>query len=333
MKQKQIAGVKIRLARAEDKEAVLAICQQTWEHSSDSLPLYWDKWLANPRSRIFVAEMDGVPIAIEGVALLSEREAWWQGLRVDPHSRRRGQGLFLIEVLRKHIERYLLEANIKFSRGVTCSNNTFMNEYMMRLHRQKTARYFPYKADAIDSSTSSQVVQLNTDDFDLAWVLVTSCNLFNRELYLYMNCATKWQELTQEQLRHRLNEGKVCGIKQGEQLLGMAIEMPVHTIDFLEGANQALWKNAHQTLWIGYANGTDEGLTKLLYELRQLAHSKGYLAVGGFFPISDRIFEFLDIAGYQQAEELEYWVYEWQTQNLSDINQQSQMQLSQVVSN
>lgn len=319
MKQKQIAGVKVRLARAEDKEAVLAICQPTWEHSSDSLPLYWDKWMTDPKSYFFVAEMDGVPVAISGVALMSEREAWWQGLRVDPHSRRRGQGLFLIEVLRQHIEQYLLEANIKFSCGVTCSNNTFINEYMMRLHRQKTARYFPYKADAIDTSSPSQVVQLNTDDFDLAWVLVTSSNLFNRESYLYMNCATKWQELTQEQLRHRLNEGRVWGLKQGKHLLGMAIQMPVHSVDFLEGvSNQVLWKGAHQTLWIGYANGTDEGLTTLLHELRQLAHSKGYLAVGGFFPITDRIFESLDIAGYQGAEELEYWVYEWQTQKLSD---------------
>ena len=42
----QEADVEVRLARAEDKEAVSVICQQTWEHSSDSLPLYWDKWMA-----------------------------------------------------------------------------------------------------------------------------------------------------------------------------------------------------------------------------------------------------------------------------------------------
>lgn len=124
--------------------------------------------------------------------------------------------------------------------------------------------------------------------------------------------GSKWQELTSEKLKNHLNEGRVWGLKRGNELFAFAIQMPVYTVDYLEGTSQGSWKGAHQTLWIGYANGTDEGLTTLLHELRQLAYSKGYLAVGGFFPISDRTLESLDIAGYQQAEELEYWVYEWQ---------------------
>ena len=269
-----------------------------------------------PNCHFFVAEMDGLPVAITGVALMSELEAWRQGLRVDPHCRRRGQGFFLIEVLRNHIEQYLLEGNIQISRFVTCSNNTFIHKYSTLLGYQKVGCYIPYKADAIDSPPN-QIVELNINDFNLAWAVVTNSDLCSGESYLYLNRATKWQELTQQQLINCLNEGRVWGLKQKEQLLGLVIQMPVDSIDYLEGANEALWKGAHQTWWIGYANGTDEGLTTLLHELRQLAHNKGYLAVGGFFPITDRILKSLNFAGYQQAEELEYWIYEWQIQNQS----------------
>ncbi|XWK88767.1 MAG: GNAT family N-acetyltransferase [Phormidium sp.] len=312
-----ITDLKVRLARAEDKEAVLAICQQTWQHSSDFLPLGWNKWLADPNSRVFVVEIDSLPIGILGFVLMSEREAWYQGLRVAPHYRQQGLGLHLLLTLEQHIERFFVETNINILRYSTCSSNVFIDKYSKWQRRQKVGRYFPYKADSLNSPVK-QLLHLDIDDFDEAWALVTSCNLFTRESYLYLNDPTKWQELTCEQLNNHLNEGRVWGLKQGNEIFALAIQMPVHTIDYLEGVNEALWKGAHQTLWLGYVNGVAEGLTTLLHELRLLAYREGYIAVGGFFPVGDQIFESLDIAGYQRAEELEYWVYEWQTQNVSD---------------
>lgn len=306
-----IADVKICLARAEDKEAVLAICQQTWEHSSDSLPLYWDKWIADPNSHFFIAEMDGLPIGTTGVTFMSEQEAWAQGTRVTPHYQQQGLGFSLYLAFNQHLERFLTETDIKVLRYSTCSNNVFIDKYSKWQRRQKVGRYIPYKADSLDCPVK-QLLHLDIEDFDSAWTLITSFNFSTRESYLYLSEPTKWQELTSEQLKNHLNEGQVLGLKRGNETFALAIQMPVHTIDYLEGANEALWKSAHQTLWLGYAHGTDEGLTTLLHELRCFAHCEGYLAVGGMFPISDHIFESLDIVGYQQAEELEYWVYEWQ---------------------
>lgn len=312
-----ITDLKVRLARSEDKEAVQAICQQTWQHSSDFLSLGWNKWLADPNSRVFVVEIDSLPIGILGFVLMSDREAWYQGLRVAPHYRRQGLGLSLYLALDQHIERFLVETDIKVSRYSTCSSNVFMDKYSKWQRRQKVGRYLPYKADSLDSPIK-QLLDLDIEDFDSAWTLVTNSNLFTRESSLYLNDPTKWQELTSEQLKNHLNEGRVWGLKRGNEMFALAIQMPVHTVDYFEGVNEALWKGAHQTLWLGYVNGVAEGLATLLHELRLLAYREGYIAVGGFFPVGDQIFESLDIAGYQRAEELEYWVYEWQTQNLSD---------------
>jgi len=62
---KDIAEVEVRVARAEDKEAVLAFCKHTWENQPDYIHLVWDKWLTDPTGRIFVAVVDSLPVAME----------------------------------------------------------------------------------------------------------------------------------------------------------------------------------------------------------------------------------------------------------------------------
>jgi GNAT superfamily N-acetyltransferase len=104
--------VEVRPAREEDKAAVLAFCEQTWEHQEDYIYRVWDKWLADERGRIFVAVVDGLPVAMQRVVLMSDDEAWWEGLRVDPNYRGRG----LVSVLRSPMEQYLLTQNIRVLR-------------------------------------------------------------------------------------------------------------------------------------------------------------------------------------------------------------------------
>ncbi|HAG84011.1 MAG TPA: hypothetical protein DCL61_23380 [Cyanobacteria bacterium UBA12227] len=224
---------------------------------------------------------------------MSDCEAWWEGLRVD--SRYRGQGL--VGILRPHLERYLQEAGILISRNCVSSENTIMNGIMTRRGRQKVGCYASYKADPIHSSVT-KLVQLRSDDFDLAWTLVSSSNFFGQERCLYISRGAKWQELTTQQLSDRLEAGLVWGLKQSNLLVAIAIQSS------LEGSNQ--------TLWIGFVNGTATSLPTLLYELRLLAEYQDYLAVGGIFPLCKNIVEYLNRAGYQRYYNEDYWVYEWQ---------------------
>ena len=90
-------SVRVRQARAEDTDAVAAFTEDTWSEqgASDYLPDVFPQWVESdgPEQRTFVVDIDdGEDVAgvLQGV-LLSETEAWAQGMRVNPEYR--GEGL------------------------------------------------------------------------------------------------------------------------------------------------------------------------------------------------------------------------------------------------
>src|SRR5436853_4874457 len=87
----------IRPARPEDREAVLAFCKHTWEWG-DYIEYVWDEWLHDPQGVLFVATIDGRPVAISHLRMLSPTstpEAWLEGMRVDPAHRHQGLAIAL----------------------------------------------------------------------------------------------------------------------------------------------------------------------------------------------------------------------------------------------
>lgn len=92
--------MRIRPAREDDAEAVAAFTQDTWDRyeNGDYMARIFPKWAAEegPGQQTFVAEQEGTPIGLVRSVLLSEHEAWFQGLRVDPAHRNEGVGRDLI---------------------------------------------------------------------------------------------------------------------------------------------------------------------------------------------------------------------------------------------
>jgi GNAT superfamily N-acetyltransferase len=83
----------VRQARADDREAVVGFTADTWpEHGDDYIPRVFDEWVATdgPTQRTFVAAVDGSLAGICQGVLLSDHEAWAQGMRVAPDHRGRG---------------------------------------------------------------------------------------------------------------------------------------------------------------------------------------------------------------------------------------------------
>src|SRR5262245_51361881 len=85
----------VRRARPEDRAAVLAFCAQTWD-GGDYIDDVWDEWLADERNVPLVGVLDGTPVALERVRMLSDDEAWLEGIRVDPAYRRHGFGRIMV---------------------------------------------------------------------------------------------------------------------------------------------------------------------------------------------------------------------------------------------
>lgn len=93
----------VRRARAADAEDVAAFTADTWSERDvgDYIPRVFEEWVETdgPDQRTLVYETeDGVAGLCQAV-LLSEYEAWAQGMRVDPASRGRGIGLALCDAL------------------------------------------------------------------------------------------------------------------------------------------------------------------------------------------------------------------------------------------
>lgn len=83
--------VAVRQARSEDKDAVLAFTQDTWDRVGDYVPDVFDEWIATdgPTQRTFVATVEDDPVGLCQGVLLTDHEAWAQGMRVDPDYRGR----------------------------------------------------------------------------------------------------------------------------------------------------------------------------------------------------------------------------------------------------
>src|SRR5213082_2789620 len=56
-------ALEIRPAQPEDREAVLAFCQHTWEWG-DYIAFVWDEWLHDKQGVLFVATFDNQPVGI-----------------------------------------------------------------------------------------------------------------------------------------------------------------------------------------------------------------------------------------------------------------------------
>ncbi len=83
--------IEVRRARAEDKSAVVAFCQNTFDWG-DYIPIVYDTWVADENGRLLVGVVDGKPAALLHVAAARNGVAWMEGMRVDPDFRRHGVG-------------------------------------------------------------------------------------------------------------------------------------------------------------------------------------------------------------------------------------------------
>ncbi len=91
--------LKIRRARATDKETVLEFCRFTWQEHGDYIDKVWDDWLEDKTGFFAVGTLEGRPVATAKLTVLRPGETWLEGLRVSPSLRGRGMSRVLTEFL------------------------------------------------------------------------------------------------------------------------------------------------------------------------------------------------------------------------------------------
>ncbi|MGD1702817.1 N-acetyltransferase family protein [Dapis sp. BLCC M229] len=288
--------VQVRLARAEDREPVLAFCQHTWENQSDYIHLVWDKWFAEPEGRLFVAVVNDLPVGIARVFMVSDSEAWWEGLRVDRAYR--GQGI--ARILNSQREQFLRENNVKISRCIVRSEDKVMIGMMGRRNRSIIGHYIPHRStpiSTVESPSGLVFTQLNNSDFNSAWELVNSCEFYGENNCFYIGPGAKWQELKVELFKNLIERGLVWGIKQSDRLVGLAI--------------QSALERDKKVFWLGYIKGKNESLPILLLELRHLAFQRKYSSIGGFFSTCDLLLNYLEKGGFWKSSTGFFLLFQW----------------------
>ena len=128
--------MEIRPARAEDKEAILSFCQQTFAWG-DYIHHVYDDWLVDADGDMTVAVIHGLPVALARVRYLSPTEAWFEGLRVHPDYRRHGLATAIAEYNRERA----LARGIRVGRAFIAATNIASQTLSSRMGFLKVAEY------------------------------------------------------------------------------------------------------------------------------------------------------------------------------------------------
>ena len=133
-------AARVRLARASDKEPLMAFIRHVWG-GHDYLPRVWDQWLRDPHGRTYVVEVGGVPVGTNRVTFLEDGSAWFEGVRVHPDFRGKG----LATMLGKNSLRVAEARGVKVFRLTSGSTNKAAHRQIARIRFSEVSRFSVYR--------------------------------------------------------------------------------------------------------------------------------------------------------------------------------------------
>ena len=251
----------VRPARPEDREAVLAFCQQTWEWG-DYIEYVWEEWLNNPQGKVFVATKDGQPVAVANMRMLNKTEAWFEGMRVDPTFRQHGIASALFDAQMAEAK----HRGATTARLITEATNTASIRLLERSSMNRIGAYTIYRAVAATIPTKrtyaleTPVLATSADLDDIIDYLNTS-NIFPAIGGIYYQGFTAYT-ITHDLLLEKITAQQVYILRRWNRLDGLVIAEP---------------RSGHQSkhLFIGYIDGTTESISMIAYALRHFLPDLG----------------------------------------------------------
>ncbi|MFC7325328.1 GNAT family N-acetyltransferase [Halorubrum rutilum] len=268
--------VTVREARPADADAVAAFARDTWgERHDDYIPRVFPEWAASddPDAGTFVATLPPAAVAesdatvsaadrqpgdtlvdgdgagaaapgepeavvgcIQGV-MLSEWEAWGQGIRVDPAARGLGVGTALSEAALDWAR----------ERGATVCRNMVFSWNVAGLGQSRAVGFEPATefrfaeptpdADAVDAADATGAGATEADgigpvtdpDPDAAWALWADSDARDHLRGLALDDGEPWacSELTRERLRVAADEDRLVAVADADALAGVAVRTRV----------------------------------------------------------------------------------------------------------
>ncbi len=264
-----MSHLEIRSARSEDRDPVLAFCNETWSWG-DYITYVWDDWLQNPDGRLFVATMDGQPVGTVYMRMLTSIDAWLQGLRVAPQFRRRG----IASELNQAVFVEAMKRGAKYIRLVVESDNTSSIRLWERsLMRMVGGFSLCTASSALPSKrpVEDQTQLATASDLDEIIDYLNVSNIFPLTGGLYYVGFNAYP-ITAELLEEKIAAQQVYLLRRWDRLDGLAI---------------AEVREEHQgkQLSLGYIDGTAiEPISLLAYDLRRRLSAVGAENVRAYIP-------------------------------------------------
>lgn len=282
----------IRPAQPEDKAAVLAFCEQTWEWG-DYIADVWDEWLADPSGRLMVALLDERPVAIVHMQIVSSHECWLEGMRVDPAERRRG----ISRRLNTEAMNEARKLGATVARLAIHADNVPSQEAAAQGGFEQIGTFLRYEAPAEVLVGEEKPTPALVEDLPALMALLDRSTIYPAMGGLLY---TGWsgRGLTKEVMLEHLTADTVLSLRQWDDFQAIAI------CGFLDADDPVLM--------VEYLDGTYEGIGRLAYGLRALAAEKGLERVLVTIPDLLMLRDVLEGTGYQAVDSGLFRVYQRQ---------------------
>lgn len=274
-------SIHVRPAQAQDKEAVLAFCQNTFSWG-DYIANVWDDWLTYAGGQLFVASMAEQIAGIVHVALLDDRVAWMEGMRVNPAFRRQGVAHALDDTARA----FARERGCRLARLVTSTKNIAAQTLLEDIGYQRAVRFNEWDAEPLpgDFSQMRIATENNVDEILAHW---QSSEIVRVSHGVAPNRYWRWVPMNAARLHKQITLGEVRVIPNGFALLPAFDEGDWNgvSIHALVGDNDAMFAMARtiraEAAYRGYAHV--EGILADYAPLNAALERAGYATSGGMF--------------------------------------------------
>jgi len=214
----------VRQARPEDHDAVAAFSADTWadREFEDYVPEAFPEWVETdgPGQHTVVATVEGEAVGVAQATVLTDAEAWLQGLRVHPDHRGRGHSMAMTDALLAWCR----------DRGVRVARNMVFDWNPAGMAQSRAAGLSPVTAcrwarpeprDIADATGTDLSVR---EDAQAAWRYWTGSD--TREALGGLGLADEetWAlaELTRERFEELAADGRALAVV-GEDVRGMTV--------------------------------------------------------------------------------------------------------------
>lgn len=192
----------VRAARAEDKDTVLAFCQNTFQWG-DYIPYVWDRWLDDPNGQLLVGVINAQPVSVMRVAIHGTM-AWFEGMRVHPDFRRQG----LARATEAEGRAWARARGCRLARLATSVKNLAAQAMLHLSGYQRIAQFNEWEGEATPGDFAC--ARLATEDhwqhLDALW---RAAPLYAASRALVPDCNWHWTPLDEARWREHLRKNQV----------------------------------------------------------------------------------------------------------------------------